>query len=150
MQIFAKKHEIRPRPRIVHGIEIKKLPTLAYVKVMERTGGLFLELLGLVFPGKTPGAVIGYLASVDSQQFKELLAKLFSHAPFKLLQVLREIVGAQENPIWDDLTPAEHMRVVKAFWEMNDLTDFLKSAQSLASKILARKDMTDQDGLSDS
>jgi|BioPla2DNA2_1021312.scaffolds.fasta_scaffold89690_2 hypothetical protein len=127
---------LRPRPRMVYGIEIKKQPTLAYIEATERTAGLMTELLDSAFPGMTPGQIVEYLTTITTEQLKELGARLLSVLPRKTLQILREIVGAQDNPVWDELSPYEHSEVMKAFWEMNDLSAFFTNARNIIAKSL--------------
>lgn len=132
MNLFrGKLHNVRPKPCLVYGIEVKKQPTLAYIEAMERMGGIALELVEEAFPGMKPLEVVAYLTTLTVEQFKEIAARLFAVLPKKALAIMREIVGAQGNPAWDTLTPFEHSEVIKAFWELNDLTAFFTNARSV-------------------
>lgn len=133
MNLFARKagHVLRPKPQVLHGIEIKKQPTLAYIEATERTAGLLTELLDEAFPGMTPGQVVDHLTSLTAAQFKELAGRLMSIVPRKALAIMRDIVGARDNPAWDALTPFEHSEVLRVFWAMNDLSAFFTNARSV-------------------
>ena len=139
MNIFTKRNCLRPKPRTVYGIEIKKQPTLAYIEAADRTSGMMMELLDSAFPGMTPKQIVEYLTTITAEQLKELCGRLLSSLPEKTLQILREIVGAQDNPVWDKLTPYEHSEVIKAFWEMNDLSAFFTNARSVIAKLQQQK-----------
>lgn len=128
----------RPRAQVVHGIEIKKQPVGRYFEVMDRVGGIVMELLGAAFPGQTPKQILEELTRLTPEGLKAMAARLFGLLPRKLVEILREIVGAQDNPAWDELTPAEMTAVVKAFWQLNDLTDFFTSARSAAQQLLRK------------
>lgn len=129
----------RPRAQVIHGIEIKKQPVGRYFEVMDRAGGIVVELLEAAFPGQTPRSILEDLTRMTPEGLKALAVRLFGLLPRKLVEILREIVGAQDNPAWDELTPAEMTQVVKAFWQLNDLTDFFMSARSAAQQLLKQK-----------
>lgn len=137
MNIF-KKPNIRPKTRVVFGIEIRKQPTLAYIEATERMSGALMELLDAAFPGMAPGDIVKHLTDLSSEQLKGIGQRLLSALPRKALQIMREIVGAQDNPVWDDLTPYEHSEVFKAFWELNDLSAFFTNARSAIAQSLQR------------
>jgi len=128
----------RPRAQVVHGIEIKKQPVGRYFEVMDRVGGIVMELLGAAFPGQTPKQILEELTRLTPEGLKAMAARLFGLLPRKLVEILREIVGAQDNPAWEQLTPGEMTAVVKAFWQLNDLTDFFTSARSAAQQLLRK------------
>lgn len=142
MNIF-KKRDLRPAPRIVCGIEVKKQPTLAYIKAAERTSGLVMELLDDAFPGKTPKEIIIYLTELTPEKLREVAGRLLYALPQKALAILREIVGAADNPAWDNLTPFEHSEVIKAFWELNDLSAFFMNVRSALPQTVRAGKQTD-------
>lgn len=133
----------RPRPQMVHGIEIKKQPVGRYFEVMDRAGGMVGELLGAAFPDQTPRQILEDLTKLTPDGLKALAMRLFGLLPRKLVEILREIVGAQDNPAWDELTPAEMTAVVKAFWQLNDMTDFFTNARSATQQLLKQKQTAD-------
>lgn len=128
----------RPRPQVVHGIEIKKQPVGRYFEVMDRAGGMVTELLEAAFPGQTPRGILDDLTKLTPDGLKAMAVRLFGLLPRKLVEILREIVGAQDNPAWEELTPSEMTAVVKAFWALNDLTDFFTTARSAAQQLLQK------------
>ena len=147
MNLFARK-KIRPKPMMVYGIEVKKQPTLAYIEATERISGLLMELLDAAFPGMTPSQVLEFLTKLDTASFKELAGRLMTALPRATLQILREIVGAQDTPAWDSLTPFEHSEVVKAFWELNDLSAFFMNARSVLQQAVTKPQDTGLNALS--
>lgn len=147
MNFFNRKaHEVRPKPRTLYGIEIKKQPTLAYIEAMKRMGGFAMELVGEAFPGMTPGEVVTHLTTLTTEQFKAILGRLLSVLPGKALAILREIVGAQNNPAWETLTPYEHSEIIKAFWELNDLSAFFTNARNVMRQMAQQAPNTGLNG----
>lgn len=132
---FTRPRLIRPKARTVHGIEIKKQPTLAYIEAVERRSGLLMECLHEIFPGKQPGDVLKELMHLTNDSFQALFTRALSVLPRKALTILREIVGADQG-VWNSLSPTEHMDVIKAFWELNDLSAFFQSARGLVANKL--------------
>ena len=126
----------RPKPQTVHGIEIRKQPVGRYFEVLDQTGAIVSELLDAAFPGMTPGEILTMLTKVTSPELKGIFVRVMGELPRKLVAVLRSIVGADGNPAWEELTPAEMARVCKAFWALNDMTDFFETARSAAQQLI--------------
>jgi len=128
---FSKALSVRPKPRTVHGIEIRKQPTLAYIEAVERSSGLLLECAQEIFPGMKPKEMLEELIKLNEEGFRDILSRALSAIPRKALEILREIVGAPEEA-WNQLSPFEHAEVIRAFWELNDLSGFFQIARSVA------------------
>ena len=126
----------RPRPQVLHGIEIKKQPVGRYFEVMDSAGAIVMDLLEAAFPGQQPRQIIENLTKIDAEQLRALMIRLMGQLPRQLVQILRGIVGADDNPAWDELTPAEMAQVCKRFWEVNDMTDFFANARSAYQQML--------------
>ena len=136
----------RPKPQTVHGIEIRKQPVGRYFEVLDRAGAIVSELLDAAFPGMTPGEILTMLTKVTNAELKGIFVRVMGELPRKLVAVLRSIVGADDNPAWDELTPAEMAQVCEAFWAMNDMTDFFKIARSALQQLIRQQTKTDSIG----
>ena len=136
----------RPKPQVVHGIEIRKQPVGRYFEVLDQTGALVAELLDAAFPGMTPRQILDFLATVNSEQLRGIFIRVAGELPRKLVAMLRSIVGADDNPNWNELTPAEMTLVCKTFWEMNDLSDFFGNARSAVQQLIRQQTKTDNTG----
>lgn len=136
----------RPKPRVVHGIEIRKQPVGRYFEVLDQAGAIVSELLDAAFPGMTPGEILTMLTKVTSAELKGIFVRLMGELPRKLVAILRSIVGADDNPAWDELTPAEMAQVCEAFWALNDMTDFFKIARSALQQLIRQQTKTDSIG----
>jgi len=129
----------RPKPEIVHGIEIKKQPVGRYFEVLDQTGALVMELLDTAFPGLAPKDILEQMTKVDTAGLRAILVRVAGEVPRKLVSLLRSIVGADSNPNWDELTPAEMTKVVKAFWELNDMSAFFGNARSAVQHLVRQQ-----------
>ncbi|NCB35986.1 MAG: hypothetical protein EOM58_08060 [Clostridia bacterium] len=136
----------RPKPQTVHGIEIRKQPVGRYFEVLDQTGAIVSELLDAAFPGMTPGEILTMLTKVTNAELKGIFVRVMGELPRKLVAVLRSIVGADDNPAWDELTPAEMAQVCEAFWALNDMTDFFKIARSALQQLIRQQTKTDSIG----
>lgn len=128
----------RPKSQTVHGITVKKQSVGAYAEIMQRMGGILLELLNEAFPGKAPSEVIQLLTIITADEFKALVVRLLAVLPDRLLAIIAEILGVDVTAI-KALSPAELMRVWKTFWDLNDLTYFFSSVRSAVLPMLGTK-----------
>lgn len=135
----------RPKAEVLYGIELKRQPVGRYFEVLDQTGAIVMELLDTAFPGMEPKQILNQLTTIDSTQLRELLVRVAGAVPRKLVSILRAIVGAENNPNWDELTPAEMTQVVKAFWELNDMSAFFENARSAAQQLLRQKGQKTED-----
>lgn len=120
-----------PASKTVHGIEVKKMPVGKYLDASERMGSIVMDLIDEVFPGKTPGEILQSITTISAVELRALFMRLLSIAPQKLLAVMAAILDVDVAVLRDDLSPAELMRVWKAFWGINDLTDFFTNVRSI-------------------
>lgn len=118
------------KTKIVHGIEVKKMPTRQYVAALNKLSGMVPELLDAAFPGATPSDVLSKLVTLSVEDFRALCVRLITVLPAMVLNVMCSIMDVDFDTAMDTLTPAELMRVWQAFWELNDLTDFFMSVRS--------------------
>jgi len=124
-----------PKGKVLHGIEVKKQPVGRYFEVMERMGTIIYEVLSEAFPGMTPSNILAYFVTMTPDKLQETTVKFMTLVPKRFVAILRSIVGADDNPNWDNLTPTEMMEVVKEFWALNDLSDFFKNARSVLASV---------------
>lgn len=140
----------RPKPQIMHGIEIKKQPVGRYFEVLDQTGALVMDLLDTAFPGMAPREILDLMTKVDTAGLRSILIRVAGEVPRKLVSLLRSILGAEGNPNWEQLTPAEMTAVCKAFWELNDLSGFFGNARSAVQHLVRQKiPLTDNTGSKD-
>lgn len=129
----------RPVTQVVCGVEIKKMPVGKYLDVMERMGGILMDLLEVAFPGMNPGDILTQLAVINLDEFRALAVRLMSVVPGKVIEIVAAVLDVDVAVIRDRLTPAELMRIWQAFWKLNDLTDFFTNVRSAVLPMLRTK-----------
>ena len=131
----------RPNKRIVHGVLVEKVPIGRYLDLSKRLPNLLLEALDEAFEEKSPLELLQLLegAAGDGEALKALLNGCVRVFPERLLSVLCEILGADARYVREKLSPAELMRVLQAFWELNDYADFFLLARRAAISIRAAR-----------
>lgn len=137
-----------PKAKTVCGVKIIKQPVGAYVQIMERMGGIIIELLEAGFPGQKPGEILAGLTKLTIIEFRALIIRLMTVLPEKLLEIMSAILG-EDKDVLSALSPAELMRVWSAFWELNDLSYFFMTAREAilkATPAIPRKANTGSNG----
>ena len=120
----------RPITQVVHGIRVDKAPVGRYLDFTKRLPNLVMEVLDATFPDMKPDDILTLLsgASANPQVIRDLITRLISVAPEKLLDVMSGIMAVDREKLLA-LTPADLMDVLEAFWKLNDYTDFFQRAR---------------------
>lgn len=125
-----------PVSKVVHGIEVKKMPVGKYLDASERMGSIVMDLIEEAFPGKTPGDILQSVTSISSNEMRELLVRLLAVVPQKVLAMMAAILDVDIAVLRDDISPAELMQVWQEFWKLNDLTDFFTNVRNAVMPML--------------
>jgi len=127
-----------PKPKLVHGIEVKKVPIGVYLDAMGELEGLPMEILQELFPGKNMTEVIAQLMTLTDAGLANVIMRLLKVAPEYIITVLAKILGVDKARIRDGLTPKEVCDVAKEYWKMNDMTDFFANVSGLILPMLEK------------
>ncbi|MDD2649317.1 MAG: hypothetical protein PHI27_08790 [Eubacteriales bacterium] len=125
---------------VVHGITVKKAAIGRYLDIQKRLPGIVMEVIDAAFPGEKPAEALESLmkAGRDDGALRELITRLIAVVPEKAVQLLCELIGANYKFVCENLSPNELLDVLKAFWKLNDYTDFFegvrKAGQALRTK----------------
>lgn len=120
-----------PEPKMVHGIEVKKVPVGQYIKAMKQMEDLPRVIVEECFPGKSMAEVLGMFTSADEGAVVTLLGKLLVVLPEHIVDALCSIMGLDGDIVMNNLTPKELLDVLKAYWQLNDMSDFFKGVWGL-------------------
>lgn len=120
-----------PRERVLHGVVIKKLPIGKYLSAMQTLNNLPEILLKTCFPDMRPDEVIESMKTIDQDTLYGMLGRLLQVVPEQLFRVIADLTDADYDHIVGNLSPKELFEVLLAFWEANDLTDFIKLIKSV-------------------
>ena len=119
--MFFKKdksiHMSIPKSYELYGVTIRKLPIAKYIAVLREVNDLPSLLLGELFPeGSNLNDSLERLQNLDRSTTLALIGRLLD--PYC------------ENP----LSLSELAEIIQAFWEINDMSDFFQTVQSLSRK----------------
>ena len=123
-----------PKPRIVHGITVKKAPIGHYLAALETLDDLPRQIIEACFPGQSVSDAFTELTTADSDLVLTALSRLLTVAPKPVIAALCSIVGADADTVINTLSPKEFLDVWEAFWEVNELADFFMKARRVISK----------------
>lgn len=125
-----------PKSKVVHGIEIKKVPIGKYLTAMRELEELPAQIISDLFPDKTAGDILADLTTLNDESFVRLAIRLLTVAPEHIVTVLSLILDVPKETITEHLTPKELCDVVKEYWALNDMTDFFGTVSGLIRKKL--------------
>lgn len=127
-----------PKPKTVHGIEVKKVPIGVYLDAMREIESLPMDILQDLFPGKTMTEVIAELMTLTDTGMANIITRLLKVAPEYIITMLSVILGVDKARIRDYLTPKEVCDVFKEYWAMNDMSGFFADVSGLLTPILGK------------
>lgn len=125
-----------PKAQNVHGIEVKKVPIGQYLTAMRELEDLPLQIVGELFPGKTLTETIAEFVEFTDEKLAQIVVRLITVIPDKAIRAFSTIIGVDEDRIKNELTPKELYDVFKAYWDLNDMTDFFAAAAGLVKRLL--------------
>lgn len=129
----------RPQCVTVHGVTVKKAPVGRYLDLMKRLPNVVMELLDAAFPDMKPGDVLTFLSSADDQAVRQIITRLFTVLPGKLVEVMCDLMDIDADWVSAKLTPAELLDVWTAFFKLNDYTDFFENARRAMGALRANQ-----------
>jgi hypothetical protein len=125
-----------PKSKTVHGVEIKKVPVGKYLSAMRELEELPGRIINSLFPGKSLDEILASFSGATDDTVINLAITLLRVAPEHAIEALAVILSLDAEVIKNNLTPKELSDVVKAFWELNDMTDFFADVSGLLKKML--------------
>lgn len=126
-----------PEKRILHGVEITKLPIGRYVRAMQFLENLPKILFGDIIPESGGMAeFILRLIESDRKTLEETLGRLILKVPEEICRFISELLRIPEERLLDPdcpegLTLTELSEILIAFRDMNDLSDFFQNVRQL-------------------
>lgn len=125
-----------PETKMVHGVEIKKVPVGRYINALKKQEELPAVILDTCFPGKSIDEIAAMFMSADRDTIIYVAGRLLASAPELAVSILCEIIGLDYEHTINTYTPTELLDIATAFWEVNDLSDFFKRAWALIKEKL--------------
>lgn len=114
------------KPRIVHGIEIRKMPLRAYMQFAAKGSALIPVILDELFPGMSTPQIITRAMALDRDGIMSMLAHVLVQAPQVACEALAELVGVEVEQLINNpqIGPSELWDIIEAWNEVNDLKGF--------------------------
>lgn len=125
-----------PEAQVVHGIEVKKVPIGQYLTAMRKLEDLPLQIVAELFPGKTITEILAGFVEFTDESLAQIIVRIITIVPDKAIDALSLILGVDADKIKNELTPKEFIDVFKAYWALNDMTDFFAAAAGLIKRLL--------------
>lgn len=115
----------------LNGITIKKLPNGQYFKALAAIENLPEIILKQCFPNMKPHEVLEQLKTVNEDMIFSMISRLLRVVPEQFLRLIAELIDAEYEYLRDELSPKETFDVLKAFWEVNDYSDFFADIKKM-------------------
>jgi plasmid maintenance system antidote protein VapI len=125
-----------PKGKRVHGIEVKKVPIGVYLAAMRELEELPGQIISELFPGTSVTDIMAQLMELTDESLIRIITRLLVIAPEYAVNTLAAVIGADKDVIKNTLTPKEFCDVIKAYWAMNDMTDFFADVSGLIKRKL--------------
>lgn len=119
-------HMSVPQEYELHGVRIWKLPNGQYLKAIQACNNLPELLLKTCFPEYKPEQVLEELKTLNEDTLYQILGRLVQFVPDQFFRIISDLTAADYDYLVNELTPKETFEVLKAFWEMNDMSDFFQ------------------------
>lgn len=142
--MFFKKdksiHMSIPKSYELYGVTIRKLPIAKYIAVLREVNDLPSLLLGELFPeGSNLNDSLERLQNLDRSTTLALIGRLLKVVPEEFCKILSQLLNIPEERLLDvdcqnPLSLSELTEIIEAFWQVNDMSDFLMTVQSLTKK----------------
>lgn len=132
-----------PQSKIIHGIEIKKLPLGAYLNAIDSIKNLPEILLSKSFPGLTPNQVLEKFKKMDEDMLIEVAGNLLVSVPEQALRFIAALIGVEYERLRDDPDIGLNgiKDIIKEFWRANDLKNFFNDVRRAISQSSLMKQM---------
>lgn len=119
----------------LHGITIAKSTLSQYYKAMELLSNLDVDFLEQAFPEFKDQNILALILSMSLNDAGAFLIRLFTQGLPIITKMLGELMNVSPDA-FDKLMPNQVLEVAKAWYELNDLTDFFASVRELGAHMI--------------
>ncbi len=115
-----------PKSKVVHGIEVRKLPLGAYLDAIDSIKNIPEILLSKSFPGLTPDQVLAKMKKMDQDMLIEAAGNLLVAVPEQALRFISALIGVEYDRLRDDPEIGLNgiKEIIVEFWKINDMGSF--------------------------
>ena len=131
---MAKSNENKslPKTKIVHGVEIKKMPCGKYFEALQTLKDLPEDFIKELTKDKKDFK-LSEMISIEG--ITELVMRLLLILPDFTFRFFSTLMGIDEERMRNELTPKELADIIQEFCKLNDLESFFQMMKSAMSKI---------------
>lgn len=122
-----------PKKKIVHGVEIRKMPCGKYFEALQTLKNLPEDFIKQLSDGKKDFKLSEMLTL---ENITDLVVKLLLILPDFTISFLSALMDIEEDKIRDELTPKELIEIINEFWKMNELESFFALMKPMMNKIM--------------
>lgn len=121
-----------PKKKIVHGVEVRKMPCGKYFEAMHTLKNLPEDFFRELIKDKKDFK-LSEMISIEG--ITELVMRLLIILPDFTTSILAILLDIEEEKIKNELTPTELIETVTEFWRINELESFFIQMKPILSKI---------------
>lgn len=131
---MAKSNENKslPKTKIVHGVEIKKMPCGKYFEALQTLKDLPEDFIKQLTEDKADFK-LSEMMSIEG--ITELVMRLLVILPDFTVRFFAKLMEIDEDKIRNELTPVQLAEIIKEFCKLNDLESFFQMMKSAMIKI---------------
>lgn len=121
-----------PKSKVIHGIEIKKMPCGKYFEAIQTLRDLPQDFIKELSEGDK-NFKMSEMLSVEN--IGTIITRLLVVLPDFTFKFLSKLMGVSENKLRNELSPKELLDIMVEFWQMNDLESFFAQMKPIMEKI---------------
>lgn len=134
-----------PQSRNVRGYEISRAPLGAFLQAIKQLQDFPELLMRSLFPDMNLQEILLALKTSDADFLGQAFVRILSIAPEQALRLIARLTGVPENKLKSDpdIGVDGLMDIVVAWYEVNQIENFMRAARSLwtRTKALAGKEV---------
>ncbi len=123
-----------PMEQELHGVKIRKLPNGQYIKALNAVQNLPQLIIEGCFPGQDLDEILTFFTDPNNINTDNILAiagKLLAAVPEQFLKLASVLLNIPIEKLTDELSPNETLEILKAFWEVNDMSPFFENLKKI-------------------
>lgn len=126
-----------PREKLVRGYRVERMPIGRYLQALRLLQEAPEEWLREILPERDGMSVLSALKEMDVSQLQKVFLNAAAVLPEKAVSLFAEVSGIEEEKLLSDpdIGLDGLLELMKAFWEVNGLENFLRGAAEVGRKI---------------
>lgn len=134
-----------PMENELYGVKIRKLPNGQYIKALNAVQNLPQLIIKGCFPGQELDEILTIFTdpnNINTDNILALTGKLLAAVPEQFLKLISVLLDIPVEKLTNELTPNETLEILKAFWEVNDMSPFFENLKKIVTGSNLMKSLT--------